>query len=550
MERKKFNVKILAGILFFVVVLLVIGGVYFKANQEQDDIVYKETEVTFGDLAVGITESGNVTVGITEQEFALDISAFTGTANSSGQQSQGMFGNAMGFQNPSATGSSTSNSETRALEVEEVYIKVGQKIAEGDSLFKLTAESVESIRSELENDLEEAELAFTKLETEEKTTNLEATHTYETNVTYGNAAQLEYEEAKKDLASVLEEAVTLLEEKQKELQTAQEDYQKLQESYEEDKKLLEEAQYLLKTIDIEQGEDIYGYVIAENSREEIEQKVETEEEQLESSADEIKEMEQEVVSLQTSLAEKQKEEQLGNIEAKKSYDTRMIHYNNASEVFNIQTELVESDLQNAQYEYEQAKKKQTDFDSYIVDGIVSAGYSGVITEVSVSAGDTIENKQTLLALNDYKEVSISVDIKEEDMEQVEIGKEANVYIAAFAEENFTGKVTGIGDATVNSSTSAITYPVEVTIEGELSGIYENMTGEVTFTTKEVKEVVQVSNRAINREGSKSYVKIRDENGTVVKKEVETGFSDGIRVEIIEGLSEGDIVLVESKVSDE
>ena len=33
------------------------------------------------------------------------------------------------------------------------------------------------------------------------------------------------------------------------------------------------------------------------------------------------------------------------------------------------------------------------------------------------------------------------------------------------------------------------------------------------------------------------------------KEVTTGFSDGVNVEIIEGLSEGDVVLIESKVSE-
>ena len=59
----------------------------------------------------------------------------------------------------------------------------------------------------------------------------------------------------------------------------------------------------------------------------------------------------------------------------------------------------------------------------------------------------------------------------------------------------------------------------------------------------------MSNRAIFRDGTRSYVKVRDENGSIVEKDVTTGFSDGVNVEITEGLSQGDTVLIESKVSE-
>lgn len=68
-------------------------------------------------------------------------------------------------------------------------------------------------------------------------------------------------------------------------------------------------------------------------------------------------------------------------------------------------------------------------------------------------------------------------------------------------------------------------------------------------TKERKQVCYVSNRAVIREGTKSYVKVRDNDENILKQEITTGFSDGINVEIIAGLSEGDIVLIESKVGE-
>jgi len=45
------------------------------------------------------------------------------------------------------------------------------------------------------------------------------------------------------------------------------------------------------------------------------------------------------------------------------------------------------------------------------------------------------------------------------------------------------------------------------------------------------------------------VKKKEADGSITRQEIITGFSDGVNVEIKEGLSEGDTVLIESKVSD-
>lgn len=104
-------------------------------------------------------------------------------------------------------------------------------------------------------------------------------------------------------------------------------------------------------------------------------------------------------------------------------------------------------------------------------------------------------------------------------------------------------------AAYDSSSGEVYYTITVTVQGDVSGLYEGMTGDVTCVTKETKEVTYVSNRAIFRDGTRSYVKVRDENGNIVEKDVTTGFSDGVNVEITEGLSQGDTVLIESKVSE-
>ena len=75
-----------------------------------------------------------------------------------------------------------------------------------------------------------------------------------------------------------------------------------------------------------------------------------------------------------------------------------------------------------------------------------------------------------------------------------------------------------------------------------------MTGEVTFVTKEVDDVLYISNKAVILDGTTSYVDVKNEDGTIERKKVTTGFSNGVNVEVTDGLSAGETVLIESQVS--
>ena len=74
------------------------------------------------------------------------------------------------------------------------------------------------------------------------------------------------------------------------------------------------------------------------------------------------------------------------------------------------------------------------------------------------------------------------------------------------------------------------------------------TGFKRFGEEKVQDVVMVSNRTVTTENGKSYVKVKNEDGSISTVEVETGFSNGSMVEIVSGLEEGQIALIESKVS--
>ena len=74
-----------------------------------------------------------------------------------------------------------------------------------------------------------------------------------------------------------------------------------------------------------------------------------------------------------------------------------------------------------------------------------------------------------------------------------------------------------------------------------------MTANVTFVTKQVQDVLYISNKAITTTGTNSYVLRKKEDGSEEQVAVKVGFSNGSIAEI-EGVSEGHTLLIKGKVS--
>lgn len=513
-------------------------------NRNATETVYKETTVEKGDLTVGISESGNVTIGTIDQTFDLDLSAFEASSSNS---SSGSFGGGGGmFPNMGGNSSTTNTDYTRALDVEEVFVTVGQKIAEGDALFSLTEDSVASIKDELEADEASAKLTLEKLQNDQKQSRLTATHTKETSEAYAQLAQNEYAVAVQELQQAIDDkqeevddAVETVSENQVKLDTKKKEFTTAQ-------NVLENAEYAVQTADTS---FIYEYGKQEDARDTAKTQVDNLEDEIEKLEDENEELTDNYSSLLLELNELKRQLETGSLEAQKTYQERTTTGSDAAETYAITVGYLDADLLDAQDDYDEAVKKLSEFNTYIVDNQVCAEYDGVITAVDIEKEDSLSSAQTLITLNNQDDTTISVEIDNDDIDDIGTDTQINLSIDSYPDVIFSGTVDDIGDAVTDSSTGAITYEVTVLINGDVSGLYEGMTGDVTFITKETKEVTYVSNRAIIREGTKSYVKVKDESGKIVSKEITTGFSDGINVEIVEGLSEGDVVLIESKVTE-
>ena len=497
------------------------------------DAAYKTETVRKGAVSSGISESGTVTYGTTEQTFSVaeitevslsssDSSSDSSDSGSSESQSgtsvgsaagnvagggsmdmAAMQGNAggdamaqagssqMSGQN-SSSGSTTSDADT-ALVVEKVYAATGQVVAEGDPILKITDDSIADYQAQLEAAVETAQLNVKQEEINAESKKAEADYTYQMYLAEGETAEETYQAT----ITSLENTVSDLEE---DLADAQDD--------------VDTYQYY-----VDCG---YDY------------------------DDELEEAQDNYSTIEANLQIAKNNLTTQSIEAKQTYESALTNYKYADQLYEIDTNGLEDDLDDAKETLEEAQEALADFQEQIGDGIVYAAESGTVTEVAYAAGDEISNDAAIVTYTDPENVTMTVSVSQDDISSVSVGEEVSISLTAYPEEIFSGTVSGIAtSATAGAST--VNYDVTVLFSGDISKVYSGMTGEATFAGKTISDTLYISNQAVLLDGARSYVKVLEEDGSVREADVTTGYSNGKIVAVESGLEEGETVLIESQV---
>jgi multidrug efflux pump subunit AcrA (membrane-fusion protein) len=66
---------------------------------------------------------------------------------------------------------------------------------------------------------------------------------------------------------------------------------------------------------------------------------------------------------------------------------------------------------------------------------------------------------------------------------------------------------------------------------------------VSIVVAERNDIILVPSRAITREGMTSYVQVQKEAKTTEKRAIKTGISNGSYTEVLEGLNEGETIIL-------
>jgi HlyD family secretion protein len=187
------------------------------------------------------------------------------------------------------------------------------------------------------------------------------------------------------------------------------------------------------------------------------------------------------------------------------------------------------DLQNAQAALAQTELK--------------APFDGVVTEVNVNAGALLGAYTPAIGLADLTQLEVLADIDEIDVANVQEGQTAELHFDAFPGETATGKLTRLFPA-ANTDRGATVYRAVIALDPTDLKLRPGMGATVNIATLVKKNVLLVPSRAVKSAGSQKIVVVRDANGSTRNVVVQTGVSDGNQTEIVSGVEEGTIIVIE------
>lgn len=210
----------------------------------------------------------------------------------------------------------------------------------------------------------------------------------------------------------------------------------------------------------------------------------------------------------------------------------------------------QASVDKAQLSLEEAQRNLADADLVAPTG-------GVVLQVNVEPGERVldDADEAALTIADTSTYLLKMEVDELDIGQVRQGQKATVTLDAFTDQTFAGTVTDISpSASSEDSDSIVTYEVTITLDapGQSTGFLSGMTASANIETQRLDNAVVVPNRAIQSEQvdgqAVTYVEKLDEQGQVIRVEIETGLRSGSITEVLAGLEEGDQVVIPGETS--
>jgi HlyD family secretion protein len=167
--------------------------------------------------------------------------------------------------------------------------------------------------------------------------------------------------------------------------------------------------------------------------------------------------------------------------------------------------------------------------------------SPVSSILNMGAGATL-----VMVLGDIREVFVRGKVDEADIGSVRLRQPARIKVETFKDRQFEGRVTQISPLGVEKD-NVVSFEVKVSIDNASGDLRANMSANAEIVLDEHKGTLLVPEKAVIYDAQRvSWVEV-PRPGTPKGRErekIKVGFSNGTRTEVVEGLKEGQKVILQ------
>lgn len=201
----------------------------------------------------------------------------------------------------------------------------------------------------------------------------------------------------------------------------------------------------------------------------------------------------------------------------------------------------------------QAKAALENAEEDLRNSTIVSPIDGLVLSRDVSVGDGVSSililgsQATLvMTLGDTSEVYVQGKVDEADIGKVYLGQPARIVVESFKDKKFEGKVTRISPFGKEKD-NVTTFEVRVSISNPTGELKANMSANAEIILEEKKNVLMVPEASLTYDKDRNAsVELPDphaENGRK-KIPVKLGISNGVKTEIISGLTEKQQVILQ------
>ncbi|MGN6509387.1 MAG: efflux RND transporter periplasmic adaptor subunit [Chitinophaga sp.] len=206
--------------------------------------------------------------------------------------------------------------------------------------------------------------------------------------------------------------------------------------------------------------------------------------------------------------------------------------------------VTQKQMDDTRLQYELAQSRYDAASRRIRDTYVKAPISGTINVKYVEQGAYLSAGTKMFDIVDVSRLKLRVTVPELQVIHLKTGDKVAVTTNVFPEIKYTGKITFIaakGDATLS-------YPVEMEVSN-ISGkpLKAGMYGTASFAMPQQSDAILVSRNAFVGGGTGNQVDVM-EGTTATLRNVTAGRIFGDKVEIREGLAEGETVITSGQIN--
>nr|WP_315149085.1 efflux RND transporter periplasmic adaptor subunit [uncultured Flavobacterium sp.] len=202
-------------------------------------------------------------------------------------------------------------------------------------------------------------------------------------------------------------------------------------------------------------------------------------------------------------------------------------------------------LDQAKLQLTNAQSNLTQANINVGDTKVKAPIKGFINKRYIEPGSILTGMPAtqMFDIVDVSKLKLKVSVSESQVAGLKVGNTVPVTSSVFPDKVATGKIIFIAP----KADESLNFPIEIEITNSASAIKAGMYGTANFGTKQKQELKVVPRNAFVGSVSSNQIFVV-ENGIAKLKKVTAGRILGDQVEIINGLSDGDTVIVTGQIN--